>query len=85
MERIMKPFTTGRKNWLFANSISGAEAAAIIFSFVETCKYHEIEPFDWFKYVLEKIPSWDSDKLEQLLPFNIDKKLLGSIPEQSKE
>ncbi|MBX9703336.1 MAG: IS66 family transposase, partial [Silvanigrellaceae bacterium] len=31
-ERAIKPFATGRKNWLFANSVEGAKAAAVIYS-----------------------------------------------------
>jgi transposase len=72
MERIMKPFATGKKNWLFAYSIDGAKAAAILLSFIETCKYHKIDPFSWFKYVLSNIHNYNSDNLHELLPYNID-------------
>ncbi|MBA2653558.1 MAG: IS66 family transposase [Gammaproteobacteria bacterium] len=77
MERAIKPFVIGRKGWLFADSVAGANAASIIYSFVETCKWHGIEPYDWFKYVLKTLPLCsEHDDLELLLPFNIDKKLL---------
>lgn len=77
IERAIKPFAIGRKGWLFADSVKGAEAAATIFSLVETCKYHGIEPYNWFRVVLQKIPLCHSeDEIEQLLPFNIDKNLL---------
>lgn len=72
MERTMKPYATGRKNWLFANSVEGANAAAVLLSFIETCKYHKIDPFRWFKYVLSNIHNYNSDNLHELLPFNID-------------
>jgi transposase len=76
-ERAIKPFAIGRKGWLFADSVAGAEAAATIFSLVETCKYHNVEPYDWFRYVLQHIPLCKSDdEIEALLPFNIDKSLL---------
>ena len=29
-ERDIRPFTTGRKNWLFADTVAGAQASAII-------------------------------------------------------
>lgn len=68
----------GRKAWLFADSVEGAEAAAIIYSLVETCKYHRVEPYDWFRYVLQTIPSCQTlEAFEALLPFNVDKKLLA--------
>jgi len=76
-ERAIKPFAIGRKGWLFADSVAGAEAAATIFSMVETCKYHRVEAYDWFKYALQQIPLCKSDEeIEALLPFNIDRSLL---------
>jgi transposase len=77
-ERAIKPFAIGRKGWLFAHSVAGAEAAAIIFSLIETCKYHDIEAYDWLRYVLQQIPLCQSDaEIEALLPFNIDRTLLA--------
>ena len=76
-ERSIKPFAIGRKGWLFADSVNGAHAAATIFSLVATCKYHGIEPYDWFRHVLSQLPLCKSrDEIVSLLPFNIDKKLL---------
>lgn len=76
-ERAIKPFAIGRKGWLFSDSVAGAHASATIFSFVETCKYHNIEPYDWFRYVLQQLPLCKSDdEIKQLLPFNIDRALL---------
>lgn len=37
-ERSIKPFVIGRKNWLFANTPSGAKASATIFNIIETAK-----------------------------------------------
>jgi transposase len=69
----------GRKAWLFADSVAGAEAAAIIYSLVETCKYHHLEPYDWFKYVLNQVPNCTTlADFEALLPFNIDRNLLAN-------
>lgn len=76
-ERAIKPFVIGRKGWLFADSVSGANAAATLFSLVETCKAHNVEPYDWFRYVLQHMPLCQSEaEIEALLPFNIDRELL---------
>jgi hypothetical protein len=76
-ERAIKPFVIGRKGWLFADSVAGADAAATLFSLVETCKHHDVEPYDWFRYVLQRMPACKSDaEIEALLPFNIDRSLL---------
>jgi transposase len=76
-ERAIKPFAIGRKGWLFADSVEGANAAATIFSLVETCKYHGIEPYNWFRYVLQQMPLCKTDaEIEALMPFNVDRSLL---------
>lgn len=76
-ERAIKPFVIGRKGWLFSDSVAGAHAAATLFSLVETCKHHNIEPYDWFRYVLQQLPLCQHEKdVEELLPFNIRRELL---------
>jgi len=71
-ERAIKPFAIGRKNWMFADTPQGAEAAATLFSLIETCKYHQVEPYAYLKLVLAKIPTCKSDEdYRQLLPFNL--------------
>lgn len=76
-ERAIKPFVIGRKGWLFANSVAGANAAAAIFSIIETCKYHQIEPYDYLRYVLNALPQCQAiEDYEKLLPYKIDRTLL---------
>lgn len=70
MERAIKPFAVGRKNWLFANSVDGAHAAANIFSLIETCKAHDVNPYDWLRDTLTKIPICESlEQFEALMPW----------------
>jgi len=73
MERAIKPFAVGRKNWLFANSVAGAKAGAIIYSLIETCKAHNINPYDWLRYALTELPRCETvEQYEALLPFNFN-------------
>ena len=51
-ERSIKPFVIGRKNWLFHGNDVGAHAGSILFSLIETCKYHRVDVFSWFKFGL---------------------------------
>ena len=37
-ENAIRPFTVGRKNWLFSNTSSGAEASAILYSLISTAQ-----------------------------------------------
>lgn len=70
IENAIRPFAIGRKNWLFCDSVAGAEASAMIYSLVETAKKNGLNPFDYLKVVLEKLPQAKSaDDIEKLLPF----------------
>lgn len=79
-ERSIKPFLIGRKNWLFHGNDVGAHAGSILYSLIETCKQHQVEVFSWLKYVLANIHQADTaEQLEELLPYNIERKLLGDM------
>jgi transposase len=72
-ERSIKPFVIGRKNWLFANSQKGAKSSAIIYSIVETAKENNLIPYEYLKYLLEKLPNMDLDHkntFELLMPWS---------------
>jgi transposase len=76
-ERKIKPFVMGRKAWLFCDSVAGAKAAEIIYSVIETVKYHKLEPYSYLRYVLTRLPYITTEnELEALLPFKIDRTLL---------
>ena len=72
-ENKIRPFAVGRKNWLFMGSVGGANASCNIYSLLETAKINCLEPYDYFRYILEKIPISESiSALEKLLPMELN-------------
>jgi transposase len=71
IENSIRPVALGRKNYLFAGSHEGAQRAAIMYSFLGTCKINNIEPFEWLSTVLKRIPDQSIQRLEELLPGNL--------------
>ncbi len=73
-ERAIRPFCVGKKNWIMADTISGAKASAIAYSIAETAKANKLKPYEYFKYLLEEIPQHMDDKdnsfLKDLLPWS---------------
>lgn len=72
-ERSIKPFIIGRKNWMFANTSSGARSSAVVYSIIETAKANRLSPFDYLNYIFEKAPNIDlsdPNQLDQLLPWS---------------
>ncbi len=56
VESRIRPFTIGRKNWLFSATPKGAHASAILYSLVETAKLNGLDPFEYLSRVFEQIP-----------------------------
>ena len=71
-ERSIKPFVIGRKNWLFANTPSGAKASATVFNIIETAKENDLDPYEYLKYVFTKAPNLcGNESVDILLPWNV--------------
>jgi len=79
VENAIRPLALGRKNYLFAGNHEFAQFTAIYYSFFATCKLNDINPYDWFAYVIENINETKTSKLDNLLPQNIDKSLLVDL------
>ena len=69
-ERAIKPFVIGRKNWMFCNTASGANASAILYSIIETTKANGLTPFNYLTLLLEELPK-KPEKLDYLMPWNV--------------
>lgn len=73
-ENSIRPFTLGRKNWLFSDTSKGAHASADIYSIVETAKANGLDTFKYLELLLTVLPNLEfaknSDLLGELLPWN---------------
>ena len=67
-ERAIKPFVIGRKNWLFSNATSGANASAILYSITETVTANGLSPFYYILHCLDHLAVSPND-VEPLLPW----------------
>lgn len=70
-ERAMRCIALGRKNYLFAGSDDGGETAAAIYSLIETAKLNNLNPWQYLNKVLATIQNHNSQKLAELLPWNL--------------
>lgn len=71
LERDIRPFCTGRKSWLFSDTVAGAKASAVIYSLVLTCRACGVDPYAWLRHALTELPQREPDAdIEDLLPFN---------------
>lgn len=82
-ERAIRGFCIGKKNWEMIDTINGATSSAIIYSITETAKANNLNPFDYFEYLLTEIPKYAEDKntdfLTEFLPWS------KSLPEHIRK
>lgn len=69
-ERAIRPFAVGRKNWLFANTVRGAQASATLYSLVRTAIENGLNPQSYVMYLLEQLPNSTTSQLDSLLPWS---------------
>ena len=73
-ENSIRPFTIGRKNWLFSGSPKGAAASAAVYSLIETCKANGINEYKYLNYLFENLPNVEFQRepklLEAYLPWS---------------
>jgi len=61
---------TGRKSWLFSDTVDGAKASAVIYSLMLTCRACGVEPLAWLRHALTQLPQRTQDAdIDDLLPF----------------
>lgn len=72
-ERVAKSFAIGRKNWLFAQTVDGADASAFFFSMIETAKRAGLRGNDYLEAICTFGPGSKSEaEWEALMPDKID-------------
>ena len=73
VERCIRPFVIGRRNWLFADTPNGATASANLYSLVETAKANGLEPWRYLEAVFERLPAaMSEDDIDALFPWRIE-------------
>ena len=71
-ENIARPYAVGRKNFLFHDTVKGAQASAIIYSLVETAKLNNLNIYAYLETVLLYMPDYKNEPegIEELMPWS---------------
>ena len=73
VENAIRPTAVGKKNWLFFGSEEAGQRSAVIYTLIENCKRHGVEPYSYLKDVLERLPTTTNQQVGQLTPLNWQK------------
>ena len=67
-ERSLRSVAVGRKNWMFYGSDNGGRTAAVLSSFISTCKRLGLDPFAYLRDLFERLGAHPHSRLAELLP-----------------
>lgn len=79
IERALRNFTIGRKNWMTINTIRGAQASDMIYSITETARANNLNVYYYITHLLTELPELinangniEQSKLKSLMPWSKD-------------
>ena len=83
-ENSIRPFTVGRKNWLFCDTPGGAHASAVVYTMVEMAKAHGMNVEKYLTFLLEKRPhaGMTDEELEKLTPWSDEARVYCGFAQQ---
>jgi transposase len=71
-ENSIRPFVIGRRNWLFSDTVAGAQASANLYSLLQTCAANGIDGYAYLRVLLTALPSAQTaEDDEALLPWRL--------------
>lgn len=71
-EHVAKTIAIARKNFMFSDTVAGAEASARVFSVIETARANGLNPQRYLSVLLTELPNIRGlEDVEALLPWNL--------------
>ncbi len=68
VENRIRPIALGRQNWLFAGSLRAGKRAAAVMSLIHSAKLNGLDPYDYMRDVLARLPTQPASRVAELLP-----------------
>jgi transposase len=69
-KNAIRPCAVGKKNWLFIGHPEAGWRAAVIYTLIVSCRRRGIEPWEYLRDVLQRLPALQQSELHTLLPAN---------------
>lgn len=68
VENAIRPSAIGKKNWLFIGHPKAGQRSAIIYTIIEECRLHGVDPLAYLTDVMPRIMDHSSHRIAELLP-----------------
>jgi transposase len=67
-ENAIRPSAVGKKNWLFIGHPDAGWRSAVIYSVIVSCRRRGLDPWEYLRDVLQRLPALKHSELDSLLP-----------------
>jgi transposase len=74
VENAIRPTAIGKKNWLFVGEADAGQRSAIIYTVIETCRRQGLNPYQYLRDVLNRLPNMTNHQVPGILPSAWGKK-----------
>ena len=68
VENAIRPTAVGKKNWLFFGDADAGQRSAIVYTIVENCRRHGLDPYAYLRDVLTALPESTNRQIGELTP-----------------
>lgn len=68
VENAIRPTAIGKKNWMFFGSADAGQRSAIIYTIIENCRFHCIDPYAYLCDVLTRLPGMTNHQVAEITP-----------------
>ena len=83
VENAIRPTAVGKKNWLFIGDAQAGETSAILFTLIEACRSRKLDPWEYLRDVLTRLPSMTNQQIDEVMPEAWAKAKAGSAGHRS--
>ncbi len=68
VENSIRPTAIGKKNWLFIGAKEAGWRSAVIYSLIESCRSRGMDPYEYLRDVLTRLPSMTNWQIPEVTP-----------------
>jgi len=70
VENAIRPTAIGKKNWLFIGDAGAGQRSAIIYTLIECCRRNGLNPYQYLRDALSRLPSMTNHQIPEVIPAN---------------
>ncbi|MES2466414.1 MAG: transposase [Verrucomicrobiota bacterium] len=65
VENAIRPTAVGKKNWLFIGEARAGQRSAILYTLIESCRTHHLDPFEYLRTILTLLPDLTTGQINR--------------------